>query len=136
MNSLERIAEIDSLTAENKQLKIEVQAASVVSADYLKQIEQLKIELEQSKTAYYEMCGAYEADKAKLQAELAEAKEQNRWIPVSERLPEKEVTILLLIKNKNHTYWFLTGCYDDGMYKTHVGPVYEVTHWKPITLPE
>ena len=80
-----------------------------------------------------------------LQAEIKQLEEENRWIPVSERLPEVPVGppnscsehVWLIHKGiaergyyTNFTGWRIHGSYfDENTVQT------EVTHWKPIVLP-
>ena len=82
-----------------------------------------------------------------LQAEL----EKHRWIPVSERLPELLIDIphrhsndlLLVYETLENTNTVVIGCYDEEngwvIYSSHQRPIYyqnQITHWKPIILPE
>ncbi len=65
----------------------------------------------------------------RLQAELAALKEANRWIPVSERLPEE-----------NGEYWTIVNVYShpeshsfrNGEWRISAG--YGITHWRPISV--
>ena len=73
----------------------------------------------------------------KLNARIAELEAAQRWIPVSERLPEKTDTVLVLAdgvrviatyhsnKNKWELLWWISS------------EIYGVTHWMPLPkLPE
>lgn len=82
--------------------------------------------------------------KKELQAENERLKEQLRWIPVSERLPEDDGIYLTKYKGdkrqrhdekmhiRSYPFW--------GIYKTKWvyknQTKYSITHWKPIVLPE
>lgn len=66
---------------------------------------------------------------AKLEAENAKLKEERRWIPVSEGLPEEFESVLVLLKEgymeTDHIFVSEWSCYHD------------VTHWMPLPdLPE
>ena len=69
---------------------------------------------------------------AEVEAENAKLREQMRWIPVSERLPETNKSVLTLDQYGNQA---ILGYYPDdecggfGMYP------YEVTHWMPLSEP-
>jgi len=70
------------------------------------------------------------------QAELA----KHRWIPVSERLPEDNDTVFVVLRHKDEVF-SLVGRYVsfDDICKWEVYPETKhpvVTHWKPIILPE
>ena len=88
---------------------------------------------ELTRTALISMCD-------KLFAELAAAKEENRWIPVGERLPERHVFCDIYMPEFNKC------CPQRGWYNPDKqtwltttkgwGMTRKVTHWKPITLPK
>ncbi len=67
-----------------------------------------------------------------LQAEIAE----HRWIPVSERLPEKDVCddVLFIIEGLVEAGEFKNGLFLDNNGRDSKEEI--VTHWKPIILPE
>ena len=80
-----------------------------------------------------------ESANAKLQAEVDRLKAENCWIPVGERLPEKDTYVLWCyesggmlwgdIPHDADTVWisrFLSGYHNSGY----------ITHWRPITLPK
>ena len=64
---------------------------------------------------------------AQLEAELAALREQTRWIPVSERLPEKFQRCIVLDKNKLVHNWM----HDDALLPLFA----EYTHWMPLPEP-
>ncbi len=85
----------------------------------------------------------YHKEQAQRIAELESALEKHRWIPISERLPKNVATVWVLLNAKavdslapalgfygemeeNNWGWELFG----------QGILSEVTHWKPIILPE
>lgn len=57
--------------------------------------------------------------------ELQERREADRWIPVTERLPEKEGRCLVFTDYGDVTM----DSYRDGMFVCNLG---NVTHWKPL----
>ncbi len=69
----------------------------------------------------------------KLQAENKRLKEQNRWIPVSERLPKEiESDEILFIAQG----LIEAGEFKNGLFWNNNGRDFEnITHWKPIILP-
>ena len=79
-----------------------------------------------------------------LQAENERLKEENRWIPVKERLPEEEGIYLTKYKGDgrqqlNRKLWIRAYPFG-GIFTEHwtskKPSKYSITHWKPITLPE
>lgn len=72
-----------------------------------------------------------------LEQQLAEAREANRWIPVSERLPEEygEYLCYCTIKNVHGDFFdFIEWHGDRWAVMSNLNK--KVTHWKPITKPE
>ena len=81
----------------------------------------------------------------KLQAKIEELEEDNRWIPVNERLPELVIDIphskdVLLVHKR---FGLQTGYYGTKygwiIYGSYLSPDrYQkyITHWKPIILPK
>ena len=66
-----------------------------------------------------------------LQAEL----DKHRWIPVSERLPEVKKVVWVMDYRRNT--WQAELLIGKQFYSEETQhELYEVTHWKPITLPE
>lgn len=65
-------------------------------------------------------------------------KEANRWIPVNERLPEKDIDHTTLVFSDNKEQCFIHEAdYIDGKFYTITGhEIYWITHWKPIFLPQ
>ena len=60
-----------------------------------------------------------------------------RWIPVTERLPEEKVNCIVHYKHAycdTDGYWAIGFCYYDGE-KFNFDPAYKVTHWMPIPHP-
>lgn len=60
--------------------------------------------------------------------------EEDRWIPVGERLPEKDKNVLVTDNEVDEAYiTFYMGdglwCCDDGVYE------HRITHWKPLPKP-
>jgi hypothetical protein len=71
----------------------------------------------------------------RLRAELAALKEAQRWIPVSEGLPEVgvHVEIVLGVPARNVSHGFYEGI--DGWFDTWARGHYPVTHWRPLPQP-
>lgn len=70
-----------------------------------------------------------------LQAENEELKEENRWIPVSEKLPEESGLYLVCDfsdYNRNEPIFVVSWFDADKKYLNYDS----ATHWKPIILPE
>lgn len=61
---------------------------------------------------------------AELEQQLAAAQERERWIPVTERLPEAEGEYLVWAHNNYFVYYFRNGFKVD-----------EVTHWRELPAP-
>ena len=60
-----------------------------------------------------------------------------KWIPVTERLPEEKVNCIVHYKHAycdNDGYWAIGFCCYDGE-KFKFDPAYKVTHWMPIPEP-
>jgi len=68
------------------------------------------------------------AEIKELEAELAALREANRWIPVSERLPENGQEILALGRNKTVDSWLYYPAVE-GVFRL------EYTHWRPLPEP-
>jgi hypothetical protein len=66
------------------------------------------------------------AEVRRLRAELAQ-----RWIPVSERLPEDELVIVHIPQRD----YFFAGHHDDGWWNDLLGLIEGVTHWTHQPLP-
>jgi len=69
-----------------------------------------------------------QAENKRLKADL----EKHRWIPVSERLPEEYITVMVaggIARYVDGVWW--TGM-EEPLYQREIK--WEVTHWKPITL--
>lgn len=55
------------------------------------------------------------------------------WIPVDERLPDDDITVLVAISNSDEPVWL--GWHDDaGWCSVDAMPI-RVTHWQPIPKP-
>jgi hypothetical protein len=77
----------------------------------------------------------YEDDIHALHARIAELEEKQRWIPVSERLPDEGKPVwICTIWNEQHSGLFVNG-YWTGLFRDFREG--EVTHWMPLPeLPE
>ena len=75
-----------------------------------------------------------------LNRRIAELEAQQRWIPVSERLPEKHECVLLLMKSKRYGVGVGIGhrlsSERHGWMVTYLPMPYdEITHWMPLPNP-
>jgi hypothetical protein len=77
----------------------------------------------------------YQSRIAELERQLAQEREANRWIPVSERLPEHMMPCLVFMKEHNSVITCLWMGKDFSLIRSDGTPS-GVTHWKPITPPE
>lgn len=87
-------------------------------------IEELQKDLERSKE--YEVFWEKEANEALKKFQVAVASKP-RWIPVTERLPEKNTWVLAYCKYKGHVvdYMDINGLWSYG----------NITHWMPLPEP-
>lgn len=112
-----------------------------------KEVEELQSELDHTKrerdTSFYANAELV-IENTRLEKELEELKEQNMWVPVSERLPEKDgrSEIYCLVKTINngvrlHPYSEYHKCWDtedgDDYFCDAVGG--KITHWRPLPSP-
>jgi hypothetical protein len=74
---------------------------------------------------------ALTADNASLRAQLDELKEANRWVPVTERLPEDSNHVIVMLKRGRVDFGYYDTAkeewwdkYDDGLMS--------VSHWRPL----
>lgn len=79
-------------------------------------------------------CASEHEQSAVWLTELQERREADRWIPVSERLPEKDKNVLVTDNEVSEAYiTFYMGdglwCCDDGVYE------HRITHWRHLPKP-
>ncbi len=78
------------------------------------------------------------AEITRLQSEVERLREQTRWIPVEERLPEDGKMVLLAVKDDcPDTGWNEVGVWWQGKWFDSKGPVCSditVSHWMPLPL--
>ena len=77
-------------------------------------------------------CPQHDSELERLRARLAELEAANRWIPVTERLPEDNRDVLALYDGDIIIAWFSKNCW-----KRDAIEFYErikgITHWRPLT---
>lgn len=83
---------------------------------------------------------ALRAEVAQLQARIAELEETNRWIPVTERLPDDEEEIFIIYRYDDgdpDNYYEVSQYYlGEGTIHTVDGDFDKtVTHWRPLPPP-
>jgi len=66
--------------------------------------------------------------------------EPNKWIPISERLPEDKTYVLTTIKVSNRIAHARSGWYESGFFYNDNGDIWkatdmEVIAWMPLPLP-
>jgi len=139
-------AENKQLEAENKQLKGEEPIPFAWWKDCPKlaqrTMERLITRNDEQAKEIKQLKEAIKYTKEWCNSKIEQLKEDSRWIPVSERLPENIATVWILLyakateslcpsmgfygENENGWGWEILGG----------GLLTEVTHWKPITLPK
>lgn len=68
---------------------------------------------------------------------IAEGVTMQKWIPVTERLPEEKVNCIVHYRHAycdNDGYFAIGFCFYDGE-KFRFDPAYKVTHWMPLPEP-
>lgn len=75
-----------------------------------------------------------------LESLLSQEKERHRWIPVSERLPENDSDVLVILeKYKPESKWKrrTVALWDEpkGLWFDEKCNVVNVTHWQPLPAP-
>jgi len=77
----------------------------------------------------------YEAEINELKAEIDRLKSERRWIPVSERLPNRD-GFYLILENVNQVAGYYHWCKQFG-WNTDGGRIHiqTVTHWMPLPTP-
>lgn len=81
--------------------------------------------------------GLDRAQRAILDAPAADVAPVQKWIPVTERLPEEKVDCIVHYKHAycdTDDYWAIGFCFYDGE-KFKFDPAYKVTHWMPMPEP-
>ena len=127
--ALEAQKEVKELKAENKQLVAGIDKVNNVGVQLRRENNRLKGD-----------CKCLNENLTIVQEELL----KHRWIPVSERLPEYNKTVLIS-DGKNISFgWFVDKCYNNpaenhdywaSEYHTRSDHPENITHWKPIILP-
>ncbi|KKN24351.1 hypothetical protein LCGC14_0895780 [marine sediment metagenome] len=85
----------------------------------------------EEKPSFCRACYQSEREKTK---ELKALLELHRWIPVSERLPEKRGNYHV---SDTESLWKHSWLPDFNCWRNDAGLLYErITHWKPIILPQ
>lgn len=92
---------------------------------------------------YAEHIGGIDVDVREALRELASRREQDRWIPVGERLPEKDGRVLVLTDGKTPN--FTNRTYSSRVFALYYEPEHgewlgfatgEITHWRPLPSPD
>ncbi len=60
---------------------------------------------------------------------------EQRWIPVTDRLPEENGEFYLVCDMKTAGYLPDRGMYEDGEWTVQNDPLFVVTHWMPLPEP-
>jgi TolA-binding protein len=96
---------------------------AITLADRNKEIQSLQSELSALQSDYADLA----EDNGKKILEIEELKEQNRWIPVSERLPEKNVGVLVCFDEYDAALAYINnwGLWRKSLSHLAVSP----THW-------
>lgn len=95
-------------------------------------LEQYKAEIEEKSQYKHEFLGNTPDIVNTLLADLEQDKKENGWIPVSERLPEDDTTVLVSCKTSRGTTFVRTGyCINSSWYLNCEG----VTAWRPLPEP-
>lgn len=84
----------------------------------------------------YEECASEHEQLAEWLTELQERREADRWIPVSERLPEDFLCVLVYCPPFDNTYCVFRECGDWHMFGCDDVLMEAVTHWRPLPKPE
>lgn len=138
---------------EDADIVVDISGGRLAAQQYRDRIDQLQAELAAEKKAVETLTIFFEDAKTQIRNGIDRwqaEKEKNRWIPVGERLPDAQQHVLLVCKGRNFSYvrmGYRSVPFPDeapdvyGWYLI-TGPVnqertqLQITHWRPIHLPE
>ena len=111
---------------------------SEISEEATNLIDNFEYAVEDAVSDYTMACGASQKHQARRNLEdyIAELEAAQRWIPVSERLPEAYEKVIALAKDCMNVDWVLPKELRE-VGKGAFARLYNVTHWMPLPkLPE
>jgi len=116
-----------------KWTSIEIQGERKRIAFFLERNDELCVE-DRELLAAFNTIDEKQDEIERLQSELKELKEKQRWIPVSEKLPEKANRVFVYMKNNYiiiATYFINSHVWKND----HGSNISNVTHWMVLPVP-
>jgi putative AlgH/UPF0301 family transcriptional regulator len=119
------------ITTLEQQLESEKSAHEMTRKNFIEYVE----DIEREALGLKEKAELYKNEASRIEQQLEQEREANRWIPVSERLPKDNETVLFA----NMDDEFFTGyIFKDFWYSVshrYCDMRFNITHWKPINPP-